>query len=120
MRSRGEGTLWILGVCKGIIEMKEAGMGFVRFAVGDGTRILLWHNKWCGAEALKVSFPSLCNLLINRNEVVAEWIEWVWYSLVWVPLLGRNLREAEVGDLVMTIWRVGDNYGLRDMRRRLC
>ena len=42
------------------------------FTVGNGTKIRLWTDHWCGLAALSQSFPQLYALAVHRNVTVDE------------------------------------------------
>ena len=44
------------------------------FSVGDGRRVRFWKVKWCGDDALCVSFPSLYALAALEE----AWVVKVW------------------------------------------
>ena len=44
------------------------------FSVGDGRRVRFWKDKWCGDDALCVSFPSLYALATLEE----AWVVKVW------------------------------------------
>ena len=44
------------------------------FSVGDGRRVRFWKDKWCGDDALCVSFPSLYALAALEE----AWVVKVW------------------------------------------
>ena len=44
----------------------------VAFKVGDGRRVRFWKDRWCGDEALSISFPSLYALSTSKEAWVAE------------------------------------------------
>ena len=66
------------------------------FSVGNGRRVRFWKDKWCGDEALCVSFSSLYGLAVSKV---------VWVAEVWDSLVGWG----EVGILV--------SLGLSTIRR---
>jgi hypothetical protein len=37
-------------------------VGFLRYDVGDGTKLRFWHDLWQGETLLKERFPNLCFL----------------------------------------------------------
>ena len=47
------------------------------FFVGNGRRARFWKDRWCGDEALSISFPSLYALSTSKEAWVAE----VWDTL---------------------------------------
>ena len=42
------------------------------FSMGDGRRVRFWKDRWCGDEALRISFPSLYALVTSKEAWVAE------------------------------------------------
>ena len=46
------------------------------FSVGDGRRLRFWEDRWCGDDALSVSFPSLYVLVASKE----AWVVEVWDS----------------------------------------
>jgi hypothetical protein len=32
---------------------------YMRYEVGNGSKVRFWHGLWCGEQALKFSFPKL-------------------------------------------------------------
>lgn len=74
-------------------------MGLMGLGVGVGSTVRLWHDKWGGDNDLKVAFPTLFNLFLDNNEMVADWMEWVRESILWAPLFRRNSRDDEVREL---------------------
>ena len=45
------------------------------FEVGDGSSIFFWHDRWCGEVPLKVLFPRLFVLAVDKNAPVADYRE---------------------------------------------
>ena len=45
---------------------------FIKFEVGDGTRVKFWLDVWCGDMSLKESFPKLYHIASNRGTFVAD------------------------------------------------
>ena len=41
--------------------------GRLAFQVGNGQRVRLWMDKWCGDESLSESFPSLFTLSTSKK-----------------------------------------------------
>lgn len=35
---------------------------FVKYEVGDGSKVNFWHDVWCGDSSLKISNPDLFNI----------------------------------------------------------
>ena len=53
------------------------------FVVGDGSRILFWHDKWTGDNSLKSLYPQLFVCSANKEACISE---------VLSPLVGDNDR----------------------------
>ena len=49
--------------------------------IGNGSRIKIWTDHWCGSQALWLSFSVLFELVVNKQETVVE---------VWDQLIGRG------------------------------
>jgi hypothetical protein len=45
---------------------------YVQFEVGDGSRVLFWHDVWCGELPLKILFPALFNIACTEEAWVEE------------------------------------------------
>jgi len=44
----------------------------VRYKVGDGSKVLFWHDVWCGELPLKVLFPELFTIGCGKDVWVEE------------------------------------------------
>ena len=49
--------------------------------VGDGSRILFWHDKWIGDNSLKTLYPQLLACSANKEACISK---------VLSPLVGDN------------------------------
>ncbi|KAL4645329.1 hypothetical protein ACB092_02G227900 [Castanea dentata] len=45
---------------------------FLRFDVGDGTRVKSWEDEWCRDCSLKVAFPELYSITRTKESLVSE------------------------------------------------
>ena len=45
---------------------------FLRYDVGDGTRVKFWDDMWCRDRSLKEAFPELYNISRTRDASVFE------------------------------------------------
>jgi hypothetical protein len=61
-----------VGVWKHIRRGWELFSKFIRFEVGDGTRIRFWQDVWCGDQPLKESFPVLFRIARNKEAWVSD------------------------------------------------
>ena len=97
------------GICSSIIRHSK-GNSFlsknIRRRVGNGAKILFWHDLWIGSSPLKISHPRLFRISSLPNGVVNSFgfwdgIEWVW-SFSWARSL-RPRDEAERASLLQTL-----------------
>jgi hypothetical protein len=40
---------------------------FINFEVGDGSKVIFWHDVWCGVTPLKEVFPDLFSITCNHT-----------------------------------------------------
>jgi hypothetical protein len=50
----------------------DAFAAHVRYEVGDGSRILFWHDVWCGDLPFKLLFPKLFTIACGKDTWVEE------------------------------------------------
>ena len=61
---------------KSILRGLEHFKSLVHFEVKDGSRVLFWHDVWCGDRLLKTLFPDLfrmARLKCAMAQAVAPW-----------------------------------------------
>lgn len=63
-----------------LVEKYHEGLGEfssqTRFEVGNGSKIRLWHDKWCGVQVLKeFFFPYLHSISFIKDAFVAYYLE---------------------------------------------
>jgi hypothetical protein len=46
-----------------------------KFDVGDGSKVRLWHDLWCGNMALKDTFPDLFGIACAKDTFVVTHLE---------------------------------------------
>ena len=67
-----------VGFWKSIMKEQSTLLGnfFFFFVVGNGRRVKLWMDKWCGDELLCASFLSLFALAVSKDAwvVVDVWV----------------------------------------------
>jgi hypothetical protein len=61
-----------VGVWKCIRRAWDGFANYVRCEVGDGSRVLFWHDFWCGEQPLKVSFMELFTIACGKDSLVGE------------------------------------------------
>ena len=42
------------------------------FVVGDGSRILFWHDKWIGDNSIKTLYPELFDCSTNKEACISD------------------------------------------------
>ena len=60
------------GLWQSISEGWESFSRHVSFVVGDGSRILFWHDKWTGDNSLKSLHPQLFVCSANKEACISE------------------------------------------------
>jgi len=56
-----------VGCWKSILSTLDFFKSSVRFEVGNGARVLFWHDKWCGDQPLKAHFPNLFRMASSKG-----------------------------------------------------
>ena len=78
------------------------------FSLGDERRINFWKDVWCGEEALCSSYPSLFNLALNKEAMVAD----IWYrdkgAECWSPTFLGPLNDWEIEEMVRFLQTLHD------------
>jgi hypothetical protein len=69
---------------------------FLRFEVGDGSRIRFWHDLWCGDSILKEVFPDLFGIARVKDASVADNLESLGGSIQWNVSFIREAHDWEV------------------------
>ena len=60
------------GLWQSISEGWETFAKHFSFVVGDGSRILFWHDKWIGDVPLKILYPQLFLCSANKEACISE------------------------------------------------
>lgn len=66
------------------------------FILGDGNRIRLWEDSWCGDCLLKEAFPNLYRLDESEGVKVAEAWDTSTGAGAWNPTILRSLNNWEM------------------------
>jgi hypothetical protein len=72
----------------------EVFSSFVRYEVGDGSKIRFWHDLWCG-EPLKISFPDLFSIARCKDAWVADHMQFRKGNLQWNRFFNRSVHVWE-------------------------
>jgi hypothetical protein len=85
-----------VGVWKHIRRGWELFSKFIRFEVGDGTRIRFWQDVWCGDQPLKESFPVLFRIARNKEAWVSDHMQIMNEEIHWNVQFFREVQDWEV------------------------
>ena len=92
-------------------EIRKEWFGFIQnvvFVLGDGRRITLWNDVWCGEESLSSSFPSLFSLVVNKEAKIAD----IWESRegagCWFHTFIRPLNDWELEEMIRFLKTLDD------------
>jgi hypothetical protein len=67
----------------------------VSFEVGDGYRVLFWHDVWCEELPLKL-LPELFTIVCGKDTLVAENMQRQNGNILWNILFTRHVQDWEV------------------------
>ena len=68
--------------------------------VKDESRVLFWHDVWCGCRLLKTQFPSLFRMARHKNATVLDVVSWNGNVYHWDLSFVRSLNDWEED----TVW----------------
>ena len=60
------------GLWRSIIERWVTYSKHLSFVVGDGSRILFWHDKWIGDNSIKTLYPELFDCSTNKEACIYD------------------------------------------------
>jgi hypothetical protein len=66
---------------------------FVRYEVGDGSRIRIGHDLWCGNQPLKATFPELFSIAHSKEVWVADHMQCINGNLQWTVSFTRSVSD---------------------------
>ena len=61
---------------KNIRKGAESFFGHVLYVVGEGFRIKFWHDPWSSPSTLKVLYPALFAIAMNKEAMVSEMVDY--------------------------------------------
>ncbi|GMQ01565.1 hypothetical protein CsSME_00048157 [Camellia sinensis var. sinensis] len=68
---------------------------WIRFKVGEGSRVRFWKDLWCGELVLATRFPLIFNIALDQDALVASYLDGggvvVWNIQWW---LGFSLEKC--------------------------
>jgi hypothetical protein len=78
---------------------------FIKYEVGDGSKIRLWHDVWCGDQPLKEAFSRLFSIACCKEEWVVDNMQISNGLIQWNVSFVRSVQDWEV-DLVFAFFGV--------------
>uniref|UniRef100_A0A2N9HPD9 Reverse transcriptase zinc-binding domain-containing protein n=1 Tax=Fagus sylvatica TaxID=28930 RepID=A0A2N9HPD9_FAGSY len=88
------------GLWKGIMRGWNHFHQHLRFTVGRGDRVRLWHDCWCGDRALKDVFPSIFECASQKDAFLNEVMVRHNGRVVWNVSFLRNFNDWEMDSVV--------------------
>ena len=89
----------------------------ILFLIGNGRRVRLWRDRWCGDPPLCVPFPSLFDLSVDKE----AWMADIWDPLAeggwggWNPCFSRAFNDWEVEEAERFLERLHGKRVLGDV-----
>jgi hypothetical protein len=68
----------------------------VRYEVRNGSKVLFWHDVWCGEVPLKTIFPNLFLIASSKNAWVEKSMQRQNDTILWNILFTRPVHDWEV------------------------
>ena len=68
----------------------------VRFEVGDGSKVLFWHDVWCGELPLKIFFLPLFSIACTKEAWVGENVDITHGVIHWNAMFTRLVHDWEM------------------------
>jgi hypothetical protein len=94
--SKEVGGSFGFGVWKRIRRGWDAFAAHVRYEIGNGSKVLFWHDMWCGEIPLKTFFPELFLIARGKDAWVEENMQRQNGTILWNILFSRPVHEWEL------------------------
>jgi hypothetical protein len=93
---------------------------FVKFKVGDGSRIQLWDDVWCNDVPLKEAFPGLYCLACIKDATVADSILFRGEDAHWEVNFTWTVQDWEIGTISSFLELLYSTTIKRNKEDRMC
>ncbi|WVZ96861.1 LOW QUALITY PROTEIN: hypothetical protein U9M48_042444 [Paspalum notatum var. saurae] len=114
----------------GLMEVKQDFLSLVSFYIGDGSFL---EDTWCGNQPLKLSYPSLFNVVTNKDATVADVMSSSPLNIsfrrglygdrlrAWFELVGRIMNQELRGGKDVFRWDLNKTglFSVRSMYKHL-
>jgi len=94
--SKEVGGSYGFGVWKSIRRGWDAFAAHVRYEIGNGSKVLFWHDVWCGEISLKNLFPDLFLIARRKDAWVEENMQRHNGTILWNIVFSRLVHDWEV------------------------
>jgi hypothetical protein len=94
--SKEVGGSYGFGVWKSIRRGWDAFAAHVRYEIGNGSKVLFWHDVWCGEIPLKNLFPELFLIARRKDAWVEEIMQRQNGTILWNIMFSRSVHDWEV------------------------
>ncbi|GFZ09197.1 hypothetical protein Acr_20g0010050 [Actinidia rufa] len=88
------------GLWKGIMLVWGNFSPQVSYQLGNGNKIIFWHDEWCGYMPLRDRFPELFAMATHQDVVMADCWSPSSVGGCWAPLFRREAQDWELEMLV--------------------
>jgi hypothetical protein len=69
---------------------------FVKYMVGDKSKVSFWHDIWCGNQQLKISYPDLFSIARSKDAWVVDNMQFRDKNINWNVSLTRSIQDWEM------------------------
>uniref|UniRef100_A0A2N9FB34 Alpha-N-acetylglucosaminidase tim-barrel domain-containing protein n=2 Tax=Fagus sylvatica TaxID=28930 RepID=A0A2N9FB34_FAGSY len=103
------------GLWKGIMQGWESFNAHLRYKVGIGDRVRLWHDQWCGDVTLKEAYPVLYECASNQAATIDEVVVRDNGRMEWNVIFKRNFNDWELNDVVSFLNLIQSHLPFREL-----